>query len=108
MARNKLASAARLHFRERRDARRMSADGDQSAGRMSGGEGDPGEIVAGRDLLDKFRQCLSQEERQIGELRSEGVSWIEIAARLGGTPDARRLQLSRAADRVTSELGLEE
>jgi hypothetical protein len=75
---------------------------------MSASEGDPGEIVAGRDLLDRFRQCLSEEERQIGEWRSDGVSWTEIAARLGGTPDARRLQLSRAADRITSELGLEE
>ena len=108
MARNKLASAARLHYRDRRDARRMSAKGHESVGRANAPEGDPGEIVAGRDLLNRFRQCLTEDERQIAEWRSEGESWAEIATRLGGTPDARRLQLSRAVDRVSLELGLEE
>jgi RNA polymerase sigma-70 factor (ECF subfamily) len=108
MARNKLASAARLHYRERRDARRMAVEGHESVGRTNAAEGDPGEIVAGRDLLHRFRQCLNEEERQLAEWRSQGDSWAEIATRLGGTPDARRLQLSRAVDRVTLELGLEE
>jgi RNA polymerase sigma-70 factor (ECF subfamily) len=108
MARNKLASAARLHYRDRRDARRMSAAGHESVGRANAPEGDPGEIVAGRELLDRFRECLSEEERKIAEWRSEGESWAEIATRLGGKPDARRLQLSRAVDRVSLELGLEE
>ena len=71
-------------------------------------DGDPGEIVAGRELLGRFRQCLNQEERQLAEWRNDGVAWTEIATRLGGTPDARRLQLSRAVDRAARELGLEE
>jgi RNA polymerase sigma factor (sigma-70 family) len=108
MARNKLASAARFHFQERRNARRMSAHAHESARRTVAPEGDPGEIVADRELLNKFRERLSQEERQLAEWRSQGASWAEIAAHLGGTPDARRLQLSRAVDRVASELGLEE
>ena len=108
MARNKLASAARLHYSERRDTRRTLAEGHNSLGRANAQEGDPGEIVADRELLNKFRECLSQEERQLAEWRSQGASWAEIAAHLGGTPDARRLQLSRAVDRVAGELGLEE
>lgn len=108
MARNKLASAARLHYRERRDTRRMAAEGHESVGRANSPESDPGDIVAGRELLNKFRECLNEEERQIAEWRSEGESWAEIAVRLGGKPDARRLQLSRAVDRVSLELGLEE
>ena len=35
-------------------------------------------------------------------------SWPDIAAELGGTPDARRKQLARALDRVAAELGLED
>jgi RNA polymerase sigma-70 factor (ECF subfamily) len=108
MARNKLASAARLHFQERRDARRMSAYAHESAGRTTAGEGDPGEIVAARDLLSRFRQCLSTEECQMADWRRDGVSWTKISEWLGGTPDARRLQLSRAIDRASQELGLEE
>ena len=41
-------------------------------------------------------------------MRAQGYEWAEIAARLGGTPQARRKQLTRAADRVTLELRLEE
>jgi RNA polymerase sigma-70 factor (ECF subfamily) len=108
MARNKLASAARVHYSERRDTRRMLAEGHDSLARTSAEEGDPGEIVADRELLSRFRECLSHEERQLAEWRSQGASWAEIAAHLGGTPDSRRLQLSRAVDRVASELGLED
>ena len=108
MARNKLASAARLHFRERRDARRLSSRSSDSAVRMAATGGDPVEIVAGRDLLKRFRECLSEEERQLAQWRSDGASWTEIVVRLGGTPDARRLQLSRAVERVARELGLDE
>ena len=108
MARNKLASAARLHYRERRDTRRMSDRGGDSVARTVATDGDPGEIVADRELLDRFRQCLNDEERHLAEWRSDGVSWTEIAVRLGGTPDARRLQLSRAVDRAARELGLDE
>ncbi|HEY2252823.1 MAG TPA: ECF-type sigma factor [Planctomycetaceae bacterium] len=108
MARNKLASAARVHFQECRDVRRMATYDPEGIGRTLARDGDPLDIVAERDLFNRFRQCLSEEERRLAELRSEGLSWPEIAARLGGTPDARRLQLSRAVDRVWLELGLSE
>ena len=108
MTRHKLASAARLHYRQRRDARRMSADGHAKTERSVASSGDPGEIVAGKELLVKFRECLTAEELQLAEWRNDGLSWTEIARRLGGTSDARRQQLSRAVDRVTRNLGLEE
>jgi RNA polymerase sigma factor (sigma-70 family) len=108
MAQRKLAAAARRQYRQRRDVRRVSGGaGDAVNHAVAGGSG-PYEIVAGRELLERFRQCLSAEERQLAEWRSEGVPWAEIAVRLGGTPDSRRLQLLRAVDRVARELGLEE
>ena len=108
MAQHKLASAARRQYRQRRDTRRLSRrDGDLLAGAAAAGPG-PGEIVAGEELLRKFRQCLSAEERQLAEWRSNGVPWAEIATRLGGTPGSRRLQLLRAVNRATREMGLEE
>jgi hypothetical protein len=44
----------------------------------------------------------------IGELRAAVRKWAEIAEALGGTADARRVQLQRAAGRVGRELGLED
>jgi DNA-binding CsgD family transcriptional regulator len=64
-------------------------------------------VVAGQELLTRFRQSLSDEERQLADLRSQGLSWADIAARLGGTAQARRMQLARAVERAARELGLE-
>jgi RNA polymerase sigma factor (sigma-70 family) len=108
MAQHKLASAVRRQYLQRRDARRLSnRAGDAVGNAIADGPG-PGEIVAGQELLTRFRECLSAEERQLADWRSDGVPWAEIAERLGGTSGSRRLQLSRAVDRVTRELGLEE
>jgi DNA-directed RNA polymerase specialized sigma24 family protein len=54
------------------------------------------------------RQRLSEADRQLVELRSQGRSWDEIALSLGGTAGARRNQLARALDRVAAELNLDE
>jgi RNA polymerase sigma-70 factor (ECF subfamily) len=107
MARNKLASAARREHSQRRDQRR--ATGNPTALDQVADTGpSPSQVVAGRELLDEFRRRLSAEEQQLSELRSQGLTWSAIARRLGGTAQARRVQLSRAADRVLRELGLEE
>jgi hypothetical protein len=65
-------------------------------------------VVANEELLRELRARLSAEERQIADLRVAGRSWGEVAAEMGGTPDARRVQLQRAADRVGRQLGLED
>jgi hypothetical protein len=67
----------------------------------------PSRIVAGKELLEQFRQALNEEERQLADLRGEGLAWGDIAARLGGTAQARRMQLARAVERVARKLGLE-
>lgn len=107
MARNKLASAARRQRSLRRDHRR-EAGGGEDLGQVAAEGPTPSQIVSGRELLDEMRRRLSDEERLIAELRHEGLGWSDIVARLGGTPQARRMQLARAIDRVLRELGLEE
>ena len=68
----------------------------------------PGDQAEARELLAEALRRLSPEERRLLELRDEGRAWGEIAAALGGTPDALRVQLARAVARVTAELGLDE
>jgi RNA polymerase sigma-70 factor (ECF subfamily) len=104
MARNKLASAARAQSRQKRDHRR--AAGDEALDLTAADEPTPSRVVAGRELLDRFRSLLTAEERQLVDLRAEGLEWAEVAERLGGTAQARRMQLARAVDRVAVALGL--
>ena len=40
--------------------------------------------------------------------REQGLEWAEIAAEMGGSPDALRIRFSRAVARITRELGLDE
>jgi RNA polymerase sigma factor (sigma-70 family) len=108
MAKNKLASAARGEHRQRRDQRRVAAGGEEMLAGVAGNGPTPSQIVAGKELLERFRQALNEEERQLAELRGEGMAWGDIAARLGGTAQARRMQLARAVERVARELGLDD
>jgi RNA polymerase sigma-70 factor (ECF subfamily) len=104
MTRHKLAKQERRHRAGRRDYRRLEP-GDPALleGRLAAVPS-PSRLVAGRELLDEFRRRLSDEERQLADLRAQGYEWAEIAARLGGTPGARSKQLARALDRVEGEL----
>ena len=54
-----------------------------------------------------MRKLLTDEERQLADHRGLGLEWPEIAALVGGQPDALRKKLCRALDRVTDRLGLE-
>ena len=106
MTRNKVAEKMRRQHRLRRDSRRTVGGVEELA--LAGRDPTPSSVVAGKELLEKARQRLSEEERQLVELRSEGLSWEQVAASVGGTAGARRNQLSRALGRVAQELGLDE
>jgi RNA polymerase sigma factor (sigma-70 family) len=108
MARNKLASAARKQHRRRRDSRRLDPGGAGELENVTDRTPSPSDLVAGEELLQRFRKSLSNEELQIADLRGRGVGWAEIADRLGGTGESRRSQFSRAINRVSRELGLDE
>src|SRR5262245_60194019 len=107
MARNKLASAARQAARQRRDYRRQAGGGDELHA-VAGSEPSPSQQVAGAELLQRARQRFTEEELQIADLRATDMSWEQIAERMGGNANARRMQLARALERVVAELGLDE
>jgi RNA polymerase sigma-70 factor (ECF subfamily) len=108
MTRHKLASAARRQQRHCRDHRRETADGSAALGGVMAADPSPSQQVAGRELLEQVRQRLTEDERGLADLRGQGLSWAEIASRLGGTAHGRCVQLGRALERVTRELGLDE
>ncbi len=105
IARNKLAEQVRYHQRDRRDVRRVEGGLPVLDQALDAGE-TPSAIVASRELLEAFRERLSPEERRMAELRAQGLDWAAVAREVGGSPDARRKQLSRAVERIERELGI--
>jgi RNA polymerase sigma-70 factor (ECF subfamily) len=107
MARNKLADKARRPSVERRADRRVPLEElpDQA---VTSSEGTPSQRIALQELVCEARRRLSPEERQLLDLRDQGLDWAGIADKVGGSPEALRKRLSRAIDLVAGELGLEE
>jgi RNA polymerase sigma-70 factor (ECF subfamily) len=106
MARKKLAAQARRQRAQSRDSRRV-VEGSEPLETIPQGR-TPDSLVANRELLEKCRALLTEEERRLVDLRAAGHTWAEIAQALGGQAQARRRQLDRALDRVSQQLGLEE
>jgi RNA polymerase sigma-70 factor (ECF subfamily) len=106
MTRNKLALLARRHRTQRRDHRRVEDSGLVELAVTP--QPAPNQLVMTQELFHTVRQRLTAEERTLADLRAQEQSWAEIAAVLGGTPQARRMQLARAIKRVVRQLGLDE
>ena len=107
MTRNKLVSAARRGRAQQRDLRRNRPLSEAELAQVEDPSPTPSRNIEGRDLLERFRRRLSEEERRLADLRSRGLSWPQIAEQLGGTAQARRVQFSRAVERVSREMGLD-
>jgi RNA polymerase sigma-70 factor (ECF subfamily) len=106
MARHKLADQVDRERADRRDHRRLAEGG--AVEREPAAAASPSRQVAARELLQEVQRRLSPDERRLAELRTQGHEWAAIAAEVGGTPDALRKRLARAADRVAHELGLDD
>jgi RNA polymerase sigma-70 factor (ECF subfamily) len=106
MARNKLLRQVERLRAARRDCGR-SQEGGIADDDLADPGPDPSRVIAARELLQKCRSLLSEEERRLADQRALGRSWVDIAADVGGKSDALRMRLARAADRVARELGLD-
>ena len=105
MARNRITNHALQQQAARRDHRRgrtLADEGDEPVDPSPG----PGSAAEGRDLLEAVRGRMSAEERLIAEQWASGNGWDEIGAKIGARPDALRIRLGRAFDRVRREFGL--
>jgi RNA polymerase sigma factor (sigma-70 family) len=108
MARNKLVSAARQHHAHKRDARRVSPADEAELDSLEDPGPSPSRLVRNKDLLDRIRRDLTKEERELADLRAQGLTWPEIAERVGGSAQTRRVQFSRAIERVRRTHGLQD
>jgi len=103
MTRNKVAFQVRRQRASRRDSRLTDTRPVDEIDVASTSPG-PSELASDHDLFEAVRNRLGDEERRLADLRAEGWEWAEIAGRLGGTAQARRVQLARAVNRVARSL----
>jgi RNA polymerase sigma-70 factor (ECF subfamily) len=107
MARNKLTSQARKETAQRRDNRRVAATGELAEELATSGA-TPSQAIVARELLEQTYKRLSPSEAELVKLRQEGLSWEEIAARLGEPSQNLRQRMSRTLNRISREIGLDE
>lgn len=107
MARNKVASVARHEHRQKRDNRRLESKGHVAEVAISQ-QTSPEQALLQDELLQRVKSLLSGEELEMVVLRQDGLGWDAVADQMGGTAQGRRMQLSRALDRVRNQLGFDE
>jgi len=107
MARHKLADQVDKERAECRDNRRVE-EGSAESREVIAATSSPSRQVAACELLQEVRRRLSPEERQLLELRDQGLSWAAIGAQLSDSPEALRKRLARATDRIARALGLDD
>src|SRR6516225_1728531 len=107
MTKRKVALKARQLRSRPVDRRRGDGSGLEEL--AAAREPTPSEQVTMQDLMSNVRRRLSEEEQQLADLRiNESRAWPEIAATIGGTPEARRKQWERTLNRVAHELRIDD
>lgn len=104
MAQNKVKMQHRRHHQQSRDVKRTVAPTADTPP-VPATEAGPARQAEARDLLAAVFAQFTEGEREVARRRGDGQTWVEIAAALGETPQAVRMRLTRAVDRVAGEFG---
>jgi RNA polymerase sigma factor (sigma-70 family) len=106
MAANKFQNHLRRETAARRDVRRVT---NELGALVQATDGPPPDrVVESRELLERVLTLLNLDERTMAQMRIENRSWPEIAAVMGGTPAARRVQLAKAVALARQHLRLDQ
>lgn len=68
----------------------------------------PSQIALRREVLDKIRSLLGEEDVRAVDMMLENRDWTEIGQVLGLKPDTARMRVRRALDRVRLAIGVDE
>ncbi|TWT84771.1 RNA polymerase sigma factor [Planctomycetes bacterium CA13] len=105
MAKNKLIDKARYNQADKRDIGAVEADGGMLLEQTSDASRSPSSVLADKELLEKFRGHLTEEERELIDARMEGTDWAEIATRCGTTGEAMRKRVMRSIEAAAKKIG---
>lgn len=103
MARNKLDDQVRWIQAAKRGGGKK-VEWPEGGRDESDSEPTPSEQIMTKELLARIRIAMTPAEKAIQEHRDDGLTWDEIAAKVGGTGEALRKQLDRAYERIREQL----
>ena len=67
--------------------------------------GSPSQVALHREVIDRIQALLNDEDALAVSMMLENRGWQEIGESLGVKPDAIRMRVRRALDRVREEIG---
>ena len=102
---NQVLDTFRTLARQCRDFRRNAATPVEDIG-LPQPQSTPSQIALRREVLDKIRSMLDEQDAMAVNLMLENRNWEEIGQRLGLKPDTVRMRVRRGLDRVRQELGV--
>lgn len=105
MARNQVLKKIAFHQAHRRDLRRL-VEADRADAQFAASDDSPSAVLAGEELMENFRERLSDDEKRLFDDRVAGRSWNEIAIEMNVPPDRIRKRLTRAVQRAAVVLGI--
>jgi DNA-directed RNA polymerase specialized sigma24 family protein len=99
-----LAAAVRHKVQTRFRKERRHAGSLPEEWEPAGPERDVGKRIEDQDFSAAVRDRLDESARLLFDLKAQGLSWPEVAAKVGGRADALRMRLNRAVAAVLTEL----
>jgi RNA polymerase sigma factor (sigma-70 family) len=102
MARTQLTNEIRRYMAGRRDSRRLDESfSEHSLYNLVDRSPSPAVSVAINELIEEVYRRFAPAESYIAEQRFLGRSWVDLAAEVGGSPEAVRKKFERAVERIT-------
>jgi RNA polymerase sigma factor (sigma-70 family) len=100
-----LAAAVRHKVQTRLRKERRHAGSLPEEWEPTSPEPDAGKRAEDHDFAAAIRGRLGESARVLFDLKAQGLTWEEVAARVGGKAHALRVRLNRAIAAVLTELG---
>jgi len=108
MAKNKLIDHIRRSQTAKRDDGRLHTNGeDVLQHRRDESAKSPSELLEARELLDRIRDAMSDEDLVLVDKRLSGCSWQQLADEYGTTKEAMRKRVKRIIEATAKRLASE-
>lgn len=104
---NEVVDTFRSLARHCRDFRRNESTPVEDI-KLRGAEISPSQVALRREIADRVRSILGDNDAIAIDMMLENHDWSEIGKRLGIKPDTARMRVRRALDRARDELGIQE